>query len=65
MAKRVRLTEEAIQKFGRIGNILEIGCGTGENLLYYTKKFGFSKAYCVEVASSAEGTKKNVYFPSS
>ena len=54
LLKRIRLTEEAIRKYGRPGEIVEIGCGTGENLHYYANKFGFSRAYCVEIASSAE-----------
>ena len=54
LLKRIKLTEEAIRKYGRPGEILEIGCGTGENLHYYASKFGFSRAYCVEIASSAE-----------
>ncbi|BCU67961.1 hypothetical protein HS7_13980 [Sulfolobales archaeon HS-7] len=54
MSKRVRYTEEAIKKFGKKEYILEIGCGTGENLSYYAKEFNFSKAYCVEVASLTE-----------
>ncbi len=64
MLKRVKLTEEAIQKFGKKGSILEIGCGTGENLSYYVKKFGFYKAYGIEIASSAEDKiKENGIIP--
>ncbi|QGA55489.1 methyltransferase domain-containing protein [Sulfolobus sp. E5-1-F] len=55
MKKRVELTEEAIRKYARKKeSILEIGCGTGENLYNYVSWFGFNKAYCVEIATAAE-----------
>ncbi|WP_016731739.1 class I SAM-dependent methyltransferase [Saccharolobus islandicus] len=63
MRKRIRLTEEAVRKYGNKSSILEIGCGTGENLFYYVNKFRFSKSYCVEVASSAEGEIKRGIVP--
>ncbi|ADX84919.1 class I SAM-dependent methyltransferase [Saccharolobus islandicus] len=55
MLRRIKLTEEAIEKFAKNKeSILEIGCGTGENLSYYVNKFHFKNAYCVEIASSAD-----------
>lgn len=55
MLRRIKLTEEAIEKFAKSKeSILEIGCGTGENLSYYVNKFHFKNAYCVEIASSAD-----------
>ncbi|WP_048054198.1 class I SAM-dependent methyltransferase [Saccharolobus solfataricus] len=55
MLRRIKLTEDAIEKFAKSKeSILEIGCGTGENLSYYVNKFHFTNAYCVEIASFAE-----------
>jgi SAM-dependent methyltransferase len=54
MLRRIKLTEIAILKYGNKGSILEVGCGTGDNLYYYVNKFNFNNSYCIEIAPSVE-----------
>ncbi|BCS94090.1 class I SAM-dependent methyltransferase [Metallosphaera javensis (ex Sakai et al. 2022)] len=54
MKKRVYLTIDSIKNnLSSFETILEIGCGTGENLALYRDYFNFKKTYCIEIADNA------------
>lgn len=59
MRHRISLTLDSIKKFSpSFDNILEIGCGTGENLAFYKDQFKFKNAYCIEISEEAYNSIK-------